>query len=152
MIEITLSDAHGIASIMPIMECAFDPAYGEAWSAAQCLSMLTLPDSQLLIAHYDGAIAGFAISRWVLDEEELMMIGVSPEFQRLSIGQHLLNHVIENAKKTMRIKLYLEVRANNSAIEFYRSMLFTQIGSRPNYYLSTDGTRYDATTMQRIIQ
>ncbi len=151
MIEITASNAHGIASIMPVMERAFNPAFGEAWSAAQCLSMLTLPDSQLLIAYNQDAIAGFAISRWVLDEEELMMIGILPEFQRLGIGKQLLLHVIDIAKTAARSKLYLEVRANNPAIEFYRSMLFTPIGSRPNYYLSTDGNRYDAVTMQRII-
>lgn len=151
MIKVTASDAHGIASIMPVMQRAFNPAFGEAWSAAQCLSMLTLPDSQLLIARSNAAIAGFAISRWVLDEEELMMIGILPEFQRLGIGKQLLSRVIDVARIALRSKLYLEVRANNSAIEFYRSMLFTPIGRRPNYYLSTDGNQYDAVTMHRMI-
>jgi hypothetical protein len=39
-ISISSGDANDIAAIMPIMNSAFDPKYGEAWTAAQCLSLL----------------------------------------------------------------------------------------------------------------
>jgi [ribosomal protein S18]-alanine N-acetyltransferase len=151
MIEILTADAHDIASIMPVMENAFDPAFGEAWTAAQCLATLSLPDTQLIIARTQDRIAGFAISRWVLDEEELMMIGVLPEFQKHGIGKQILQHMIDLAKSAYRRQIFLEVRANNPAIEFYKSQQFTQIGIRPNYYISTKGNRFDAITMQRLI-
>jgi [ribosomal protein S18]-alanine N-acetyltransferase len=151
MIEILTADAHDIASIMPVMENAFDPAFGEAWTAAQCVATLSLPDTQLVIARTQDRIAGFAISRWVLDEEELMMIGVLPEFQKHGIGKQILQHMIDLAKSAYRRQIFLEVRANNPAIEFYKSQQFTQIGIRPNYYISTKGNRFDAITMQRLI-
>jgi [ribosomal protein S18]-alanine N-acetyltransferase len=151
MIEILTADAHDIASIMPVMENAFDPAFGEAWTAAQCLATLSLPDTQLIIARTQDKVAGFAISRWVLDEEELMMIGVLPEFQKHGIGKQILQHMIDLAKSAYRRQIFLEVRANNPAIEFYKSQQFTQIGIRPNYYISTKGNRFDAITMQRLI-
>jgi [ribosomal protein S18]-alanine N-acetyltransferase len=151
MIEILTADAHNIASIMPVMDSAFDPAFGEAWTPAQCMATLSLPDTQLLIARAHDEIAGFAISRWVLDEEELMMIGVLPEFQGRGVGKQILQYMIDLAKSANRSKIFLEVRANNPAIKFYTSLMFTQIGIRPNYYVSNVGNRFDAVTMQRLI-
>jgi ribosomal-protein-alanine N-acetyltransferase len=47
MIRVVEGGAIDVASIMPIMSDAFDARFGEAWTAAQCLSTLVLPDCQL---------------------------------------------------------------------------------------------------------
>jgi [ribosomal protein S18]-alanine N-acetyltransferase len=147
VITITDGDARNIAQIMPIMEAAFDPAFGEAWTSAQCLSLLTLPASQLILAVYDDTVTGFAMSRWVLDEEELLMIGVNPTFQRQNMGSMILNHIIDRAKEQKRNKLFLEVRSNNSALQFYTHKGFTAAGLRKHYYRGKDGCSHDAITM-----
>jgi ribosomal-protein-alanine N-acetyltransferase len=148
MIDITLGDAHDIAAIMPVMQAAFDSSFGEAWTAAQCMALLTMPDSKLLLARQDSFLAGFAISRWVLDEEELMMIGVQPQFQRHGIATQLLQRIIIDANSINRTQLFLEVRANNPARSFYESFGFFIIGHRQNYYQSKNGTMIDAVTMK----
>ena len=63
MIEIVDGNAADISAIMPIMTDAFHPAHGEAWTAAQCLSTLVLPDCQLLLARDGEMVCGFAMSR-----------------------------------------------------------------------------------------
>ena len=140
-------DARDIAAIMPIMNGAFDPEFGEAWTSAQCLSLLALPQSSLLIAEKDQKAAGFALTRWVCDEEELLMIGVSPEFQRSGIASALMKHIVERAQLAGRNRIFLEVRSNNSASHFYRSHGFKNCGIRKSYYRGISGDRYDATTM-----
>ena len=147
MIRVIEGDASQIASIMPIMESAFDPAFGEAWTSAQCLSALALPDCRLLIAQDDTMICGFAISRWVLDTEELLMIGVAKERQRQKVGTILLRQTIKLASEENRSQLFLECRDGNHAIEFYSNIGFKPIGRRKNYYKSSDGVRPDAITM-----
>jgi [ribosomal protein S18]-alanine N-acetyltransferase len=147
MIAIACGDARDIPKIMPIMETAFDPAYGESWTSAQCLSLLAMPGSGLLIAYLDNKAVGFALSRWVLEEEELLMIGVAKSMQHNKIGTKLLKHVIQNAYNENRIKLFLEVRDNNTARHFYLSFGFKEIGRRKNYYLGKDGQSCDAITM-----
>lgn len=148
MIRIERADAGSIAAIMPVMNEAFDPAFGEAWTAAQCLSALALPGSQLLIARGDdGTAIGFALSRWVLDEEELLMIGVAPEQQRRNIATTLLEEVIDLARQAGRYRIFLEVRENNKAQLFYHKSGFEEIGRRRDYYRGNDNVLHDAITM-----
>jgi [ribosomal protein S18]-alanine N-acetyltransferase len=147
MITIIEGDATDIASIMPVMNDAFDPVFGEAWSAAQCLSALAMPDCRLLIAKMENSVAGFAMSRWVLDIEELLMIGITKSRQRKNIGSILLSTIIRNAKNENRLKLFLEVRDGNIAHDFYLASGFTAIGRRKQYYRGSNGVRPDAITM-----
>lgn len=147
MIELVEGDASDIASIMPIMRDAFDPAFGEAWTSAQCLSALAMPDCRLLLAKDKDVICGFAMSRWVLDTEELLMIGVARGRQREKIGTRLLNEAIKLARLEGRSQLFLEVRDGNLAHDFYRDIGFKPIGRRKNYYKGSDGFRPDAITM-----
>lgn len=147
MIEIVAGDARDVPAIMPVMHSAFDPAFGEAWTQAQCLAMLSMPNSRLLLARFGSTLAGFAISRWVLDEEELLMIGVAADKQRSGIGTRLLDHIIDQARAAGREILFLEARDQNSAIRFYNNANFNPVGRRKGYYHSADGAQYDAITM-----
>lgn len=147
MITIVEGDAADIAAIMPIMNDAFDPAFGESWTAAQCLSALAIPDCRLLIAKADDVVAGFTMSRWVLEMEELLMIGVSRAWQRQNVGSMLLGAIVDHAKAAGRQKLFLEVRDGNVAHDFYRASGFEPIGRRKQYYRGSNGVRPDAVTM-----
>jgi ribosomal-protein-alanine N-acetyltransferase len=73
MIRVVEGGAGDVTGMMTIMHDAFDPRFGEAWTAAQCLSSLVMPDCQLLLAKDGDAICGFAMSRWVLDHQELLI-------------------------------------------------------------------------------
>ena len=147
MITVGEGNAHDIAAIMPVMEDAFDPSFGERWTAAQCLSALAMPDCRLLIAKDDDVVVGFSISRWVLDIEELLLIGVAKSWQRRQIGSLLLNAVIRHARADGRSKLFLEVRDGNVAHDFYCASGFQKMGRRKQYYRGLDGFRPDAITM-----
>jgi [ribosomal protein S18]-alanine N-acetyltransferase len=147
MIDIVEGDAADIASIMPAMEDAFDPAFGESWTAAQCLSALAMPDCRLLIAKSGDIVAGFTMSRWVLDMEELLMIGVSKVWQRQNVGSMLLGAIVDHAREAGRAKLFLEVRDGNPAHDFYSASGFQPIGRRKQYYRGANGFRPDAITM-----
>lgn len=152
MITIRQGDARDIAGIMAVMNEVFDPEFGEAWTASQCLAALTLPASRVMLAVSQTTIVGFALSRWVLDEEELLMIAVAAAQQRQSNGRMLLQSVIDNAKIADRQKLYLEVRDGNGAHTFYQSMGFQEVGRRKQYYRGQMGQTFDAISMAKTIQ
>ena len=147
MIHVVDGDAGDISAMMTIMDDAFDPRFGEAWTAAQCLSTLVLPDCQLLLAKDGDDICGFAMSRWVLDHEELLMIGVARRIQGRHVGKLLLSETINRARNAGRSKLFLEVRDGNEAHAFYLKSGFSSIGRRKNYYKNSDGISPDAITM-----
>lgn len=147
MIEIFEGDARHIASIMPIMADAFDPAFSEAWTSAQCLSALAIPGSRLLLAASDGEICGFTLGRWVLESEELLMIGVARSMQRRAVGSKLLKEVVRLAEDAGRTDIFLEVREGNPAHNFYVHYGFKPIGRRKQYYKGVNGELVDAITM-----
>jgi [ribosomal protein S18]-alanine N-acetyltransferase len=151
VIEIIQGGAHDVAAIMPIMDGAFDPAHGEAWTSAQCISALSLPQNRLLLAMDGSELAGFALSRWVMDEEELLMIAIAPPKQGFGSGRILLNAVVRNAASENRAKLFLEVRDGNAAIQFYNAAGFAEIGRRKQYYQGATGICFDAISMMKIL-
>lgn len=132
------------AAAMAIMGSAFDPAYGEAWTAAQLAGFMSLPGVQLSLARLDDAYLGFSLIRHVVDEAELMLIATERRWQNRGVGEILLGDCISQARKSHIRTLHLEVRCNNKAIEFYSRHGFEQVHRRPSYYRGKDGTCYDA--------
>jgi [ribosomal protein S18]-alanine N-acetyltransferase len=150
-VMITQGTHHDVDLIMPIMNSAFDPAFGEAWTKAQCMGMLSLPGSNLLIARTDEVPIGFALTRAIVDESELLLIAVSKDAQGRGVGQTLIDTVIKDAKICNIGKLFLEVRDNNPACSLYRKCGFSQVGTRKNYYRGVGGQLTDALTLHLII-
>ncbi len=148
---VRVGDARDVAAIMPVMDSAFDPLFGEAWTAAQCLATLAMPGAQLLVAQDTQRTTGFALSRTIADEEELLLIGVLPESRRHGVGRALVEWLLAIAKDCNRNTVFLEVREGNSAEYFYQGMGFQPIGRRKAYYHSKDGKKYDAITMAASI-
>lgn len=144
-------DAHDIEAIMPVMQAAFDPSFGEAWSAEQCRGVMTLPGTWLILAVTGEAVAGFALWRSVLEDAELLLIAVRPEQQSLGAGNALLDHIERAAALNGVTKLHVEVRSDNHARRFYEARGFEKTGTRQNYYKRTDNGPNDAVTLSLIL-
>jgi ribosomal-protein-alanine N-acetyltransferase len=136
-------------AVMAVMEDSFDPAYGEAWTAAQCAGLLPLPGVWLSIARVDGEVVGFALARIVLTEAELLLLAVKRDGQRRGVGQLLLDRFRMVAAARGAAKLHLEVREGNPAMNLYRRAGFIEAGRRRGYYTGRDGQIYDALTLTR---
>lgn len=155
----TIAVSPGVAadlpSIMPVMNAAFSPVHGEAWSLIQCTGALALPGSALLIATIsdDAQVlpCGFAILRTVLDETELLLIAVDPDCQRLGVGTKLIDVMLDMLAQAGVSTLHVEVRHDNPALRFYQQHGFTKIGERHNYYRRKDGQVGHALTLARQI-
>ena len=114
---------------MTIMEAAFDPSFGEAWTRRQledallmarthlALSEITMPDNL-------EQSAGFTLSRSVLDEEELLLIAVHPSARRQGIARSLISNLLQAAATRNVRRIFLEMREGNPAEQLYRSVGF----------------------------
>lgn len=95
----------------------------------------------------DNEIRGYAVWMPVVDEAELLSIGVASVWQRKGIGRAILNEILEIAHQKNMRRVFLEVRASNvAAITLYRSIGFAEIGLRRNYYQGVNGSE-DAIVM-----
>ncbi len=136
-----------IDRIMVVMEAAFDPAFGEAWNRRQLTDALVMPGCFYLLAEEEGAEArGFTLSRRVLDEEELLLVAVHPDYRAQGIGQSLLTRLLDQAKRDGMSRLFLEMRDGNPAESLYRRHGFQAVGRRKGYYRRGTGKPFDAIT------
>lgn len=142
--EFDRPDHRAEASAMAVMSAAFDPQYGEAWTASQLAGFMSLPGVTLLLAQLDQATLGFALMRCVAGEAELLLIAVDPKWRDRGVGDTLLKNCIVKARKSQVTVLHIEVRDNNRAVNFYRRAGFEHVHRRPSYYKGRDGTCYDA--------
>ena len=139
--------------IMTVMEAAFDPRWGEAWSHRQVADLLTLPSTHYRLVDRDGgpltdggAPAGFILTRHAADQEELLLVAVRPECRGRGIGRRLLELFKNDARLRGAAHVFLEMRHNNPAAALYRTAGFVPLGRRPDYYRLKDGGRLDAIT------
>ena len=92
-------------------------------------------------------IRGYAVLMPVLDEAELLTIGVAEGQQRQGLGRAMLREMLEFAREKNMRRVFLEVRSsNNAALALYRSSGFGEIGVRRGYYQNANGSG-DALTM-----
>jgi [ribosomal protein S18]-alanine N-acetyltransferase len=115
----------------------------------QCLGVLAMPGVWLTLAYIDDRPAGFALSRQVLDEAELLLLATAPDMRRRGVGAALLRSVEARARSEGAVSLHLEVREGNDAIKLYRRAGLNKIGQRRDYYRGTGGQQFDALTFRR---
>jgi ribosomal-protein-alanine N-acetyltransferase len=139
--------ARDIADMMTVMSDAFLPAFGEAWTRGQCLGILDLPRVWLTLASVDDQPAGFALARTVVDESELLLLGVRPAYRGRGIGGALIERTLAVALASGARILHLEVRQGNDALRLYNRIGFREVGRRPGYYRGGDGQLYDALSL-----
>ena len=137
--ELLLRDLDGIVQI----ERAVNPfPWGE-----EVLRDTIVSSGHHLMSLREGRAVGFLLSNFVLDEAQLLLIGVSPDCQGIGAGGQLLKELINRSQEQGRKLIYLEVRSGNErAIHLYRSLGFIDIGVRRDYYPGLVG-REDAIVM-----
>lgn len=145
--------------LMAVMEVAFDPLYGEAWTRRQvedallignCHYFLIGPDGRE--ATSDGMTAGFFLSRTGYLEEELLLFAISPQYRRQGLGKILLGNFVKAVQVRGATRILLEMRRGNPAEALYRAFGFTPIGERLNYYCALNGDQIDAITFARDLE
>lgn len=95
-------------------------------------------------------MAGFILSRLVLDEAEILTFAVAPKFRRRGMGGDLMRTHLATLAARGAKALFLEVDAgNHAALALYDQFEFHQIGTRKAYYRAAEGPAAAAFTLKR---
>ncbi len=106
-----------------------DDAWTQSWFEQQAKKQ----GSVILIAARRAVPVGLLVLSVVLDEGEILTLGVLPAARGRKVGKALLATALKQPVK----HFFLEVAADNEpAIALYRSVGFFDNGRRPNYYPS----------------
>ncbi|OSZ72824.1 hypothetical protein CAP39_01665 [Sphingomonas sp. IBVSS1] len=137
---------------MAVMHAAFDPLYGEAWSAPQLAGTLTMPGCWARLAMAGAVATGFSLCRSLGPEVELLLIAVDPDQRRQGIAARLLARAQDDASARGASELFLEVREDNAAaLRLYANAGFDAVGRRRDYYTGKDGSKRSAITMKTAL-
>lgn len=147
--ELREGGAHDLPHVTAIMQEAFEARFGEAWTSAQCMGMLSLPGVWLVIASLGEEDMGFALARLVADEAELLLLATRPRARGRGIGGALLRAIIAEADARGAGRIHLEVRSGNDAVKLYHREGFVKVGERRDYYRGKAGQLFDAHTYAR---
>jgi len=142
----SLDDLDGV---MTVMESAFGSRFGEAWTRSQLAGILPMSGVALMIATDPDLkeTLGFSLFRTIADESELLLLAVLPNHHRRGVGRQLVDDFLERSRKDGVVRVHLEVRAGNPAVDMYRTAGFSPVGRRRNYYHAPNGKRFDAITL-----
>lgn len=136
--------AYGIISTL-YAEC-----FPDEWSTAAIERVLEPAGSFALLARLGPGALGFLLCRVILDEAEILSIGVHPDQRRHGVGRLLLAATIARAKARGARWMFLEVAEDNApARALYGALEFEQTGWRPGYYPRGQGQSVSAVLMSR---
>ena len=123
--------------------------FSDFWSEKNWQGTMQTEQYQAFLLEEAGEAAGFILISYVLDEGELLKVGVIPQAKKRGFGRALLEKAEEFWRQQAVTRAFLEVRASNQpAIHLYEKDGFVQIGLRKNYY---DQPREDALIYQKLL-
>ena len=94
--------------------------------------------------YMDNALSSFISAIHVLDEIDIIEIGVIKEQRRQGVAYELVSHLQKHCIKNGIRRIFLGVAENNiAAISLYEKTGFNKIGIRKNYYFR-DGCSSDS--------
>lgn len=129
---------------------AYAPQREAGWDSAAMTALLASPGMEAHTIILEGKPAGFTMIRRILDEAEIVTIGVIPALGGQGIGRRALEMRLKSLAMCGVRTVFLEVRKDNErAIRLYRGLGFADIGARKDYYTTLDNHKVDALCMRR---
>lgn len=136
---------------LPAMLAVEQAAYAQPWSEsllASCFGERYLGVG----AWQQGALVGYYLADWLLDESTLMNLCLRPDCRGRGWGRRLLDDYLARSAALGCRQWWLEVRRSNlTAQGLYLSAGYRQVGCRKHYY-PTDTGREDALVMCRTLE
>ena len=135
---------------MPVLAALYGASFEEPYPEPVAASLLRAPGAWCHLAFdgADGMPVGFAITRIILDESELLSIGALPGARRQGVATALLDAGLAEVRNAGVRTMHLEVSEDNpGAATLYRKFGFRVAGRRPNYYRRADRQRVAAILM-----
>ncbi len=109
--------------------------FSTPWSEASIAHYMETGNTIFVVARCGGETVGYAAVLCILDEGNLVSIGVEDQFRQMGIASELLDIVYGMAYDRGVASINLEVRGSNeAAIALYEKEGFVQNGRRKNFY------------------
>jgi ribosomal-protein-alanine N-acetyltransferase len=131
------------------LECSVFP---HPWSRANFMDSLASGYDAWVLRAPAGALAGYFLLMYALDEAHLLDVAVAAPLHGRGIGRYLLDRIAARSRAQRMASILLEVRPSNTrALDVYRQYGYEEIGRRKGYYPAHEGRREDAIVMRYVL-
>ncbi len=118
------------------------------WSAAEFAALLDSPHCCLC-----AGPRGFALSRVIAGEAELLTLATDPDHRRQGVAARLLHDVEAAGARRGAQRQFLEVAADNAvARALYAAAGYRQTGRRAGYYARSGSAPVDALVLTKDLE
>lgn len=136
MIRIIKANINNIDEIIALYNSCFLQTYSRFFFE----NLLDDLSSFWYMLSVDDNICGFICGTFVVDEVNIISVGVSREFRNRGLAKMLFYEAINESKRNGMVSMLLEVSVlNYPAISLYKSLGFNKIGYRKGYYKTEEG-------------
>ncbi|RFB05314.1 GNAT family N-acetyltransferase [Parvularcula marina] len=105
------------------------------WDEKFWYNSITDDSSLVLIAEASGTPGGLIATRQILDEAEILTLGVIAIERRQGHARLLLEEALKGLEASGVTRVFLEVATDNDpAIQLYAGAGFSNVGQRKDYY------------------
>ena len=138
----------------PVIAALHSRSFDEpVWSPTSVSEVLAMPGAFGILLVVQDRPVGFLLARVVVDECEILSLGVSPKAQRRGFGRRLLRAAMTRAGDLSVRIAHLEVAEDNlPARALYRAEGFTASGRRPAYYGRPGGAAATGLILSRTLR
>lgn len=129
-------------------------AFSDPWDARAICNLLEADTAIAFVATVNQAadIVGFIIGRQLIDEAEIITLGVAATARRRGVGRRLLKGLEAAASSAGAQRVVLEVSDRNApALQLYKNAGYTEVGRRREYYRGASGLEEDALVLSRSL-
>ncbi len=127
-------------------------AFARPWDAHEFERMLCERSTEAHALWRGHGVQGFALSRKVADEAEILTIVLSPSIRGGGHSHRLLGEHLTALGFAGVRNVHLEVDEGNApALKLYTRHGFSKTGERTGYYARPDGSRATALTMRATL-
>ena len=95
-------------------------------------------------------MAGFGIMTYYEDQANLDLLAVKRSFRRMRIGTQIVRWLEKVALTAGALNIFVEVRSEPGAIEFYESLGFLVLDEQKGYYRGIEAGVIMAKTLRRM--
>ncbi|MBU2513414.1 ribosomal protein S18-alanine N-acetyltransferase [bacterium] len=105
------------------------------WNPQKVAEQIHNQDSLVLVAREEQELIAFVITEFKKNTANLVLLGVSSNYQRLGIGSRLVKILEQSAAALSLTSIKLEVRSENrSARTFYKKLGYKEVRVIRGYY------------------
>ena len=143
MFNIQRLDLNHISWCLDILTSNFDSPWKELDT------IFENPANRVYGAFIENKGVGFIALSTTLDEGEILMCAVDPQYRKKGIATDLVKHILKDLQALGVSAVFLEVDTYNLAAQaLYKKFGFQTVGQRKQYYRQSNGSYHDAIVMR----